>query len=98
MDLVALRRQGWTIAQIAESIDKHPATVSSWLKKGGPPAKRQAPAGHVPVIDERWGARVAQLLEANPELLATSVERIVRAEGYVGSYAIAPQDLRGRGE
>ena len=34
MDLVALRRQGWTIAQIAESIDKHPATMSSWLKKG----------------------------------------------------------------
>ena len=31
MDVVALRRQGWTIGQIADEVGAHPATVSSWL-------------------------------------------------------------------
>lgn len=66
MDVVALRRQGWTIAQIADAVGCHPATVSSWLKRGGPPAKRGAPAGHAPTVSEHWAARVAKLLEANP--------------------------------
>ncbi|PLS74740.1 MAG: hypothetical protein CYG61_11005 [Actinobacteria bacterium] len=94
MEVAALHRQGWTIVQIAEAVGRHPATVSSWLKRGGPPARRAAPAGHVPVVDERWAARVAQLLEANPELLATSVERIVRAEGWEGSYESLVRHLR----
>src|SRR5580704_7721741 len=86
MDVVALRKQGWTIDQIAEAVGHHPATVSSWLKRGGPPPRRSAPAGHVAVVDGRWADRIAGLLKANPELLATSVERIIRAEGWEGSY------------
>lgn len=96
MDIVALRRQGWTIDQIARSVNKHPATVSSWLKKGGPPARRRPPAEHVPVIDGRWAARIDALLEANPELLATSIERILRVEGYGGSYESLVRHLRAR--
>jgi IS30 family transposase len=84
MDVVALRRQGWTIAQIAEEVGHHPATVSSWLARGGPPARRGARVGHVAVIDGRWADRIGQLLVANPELLATSVERVLRAEGGTG--------------
>src|SRR5580693_1217637 len=94
MDVVALRRQGWTIGQIAEEVGHHPATVSSWLKRGGPPARREAPAGHVAVIDDRWAARIAALLRANPELLATSVERVIRAEGWTGSYPSLARHLR----
>ncbi|MDQ1358405.1 MAG: hypothetical protein QOG44_2778 [Acidimicrobiaceae bacterium] len=94
MDVVALRRQGWTIGQIADALGHHPATVSSWLKRGGPPPKRGAPAGHAAVVDERWAARIAVLLEANSELLATSVERILRAEGWVGSYETLVRHLR----
>jgi transposase len=94
MDVVALRRQGWTIGQIADAVDHHPATVSSWLKKGGPPARRGAPAGHVAVVGDRWIKRIAELLEANPELLATSIERIVRAEGWEGSYESLVRHLR----
>ena len=94
MDVVAMRRQGWTIGQIADAVGAHPATISSWLKKGGPPPKRQPPSGHVPVIDERWASRVGQLLEANPELLGTSVERILRAEGFTGSYESLVRHLR----
>ena len=94
MDVIALRRQGWTINQIADAVGAHPATISSWLKKGGPPSKRQPPAGHVPVIDERWATRVSALLEANPELLGTSIERIIRAEGFAGSYESLVRHLR----
>ena len=41
MDVVALARQGWKISEIAAAVGHHPATVSHWLKSGGPPAKRQ---------------------------------------------------------
>lgn len=42
LDLLALRRQGLTIAEIAEQLDYHPATVSKSLNQGGPPARRAA--------------------------------------------------------
>ena len=35
MNVKALHAGGWTIKQIAEHLDFHPATVSSWLKNGG---------------------------------------------------------------
>ena len=41
MDVVALRRQGWTITDIAAEVGRHPDTISKWLKAGGPPARRQ---------------------------------------------------------
>ena len=94
MDVVALKRQGWTISQIAEAVGHHPATVSSWLKRGGPPVQRGAPAGQMAVVGQRWAQRISELLEANPELLATSVERVVRAEGYEGSYESLVRHLR----
>jgi transposase len=94
MDVVALSRQGWTVGQIAVAVGRHPATVSSWLKRGGPPPQRGAPAGHVAVVDGRWAARVAELLAANPELLATSVERVLRVEGWEGSYVTLARHLR----
>ena len=43
MEVQVLRAAGWTIRQIAEHVGYHPATVSAWLKAGGPPAKRSAP-------------------------------------------------------
>lgn len=85
MDVKALRAAGWTIKQIAEHVGYHPATVSWWLKNGGPPEKRQAPAGD-PVIDERWRARIAGLLRHNVGLQGSSIMRVLSAEGYAGSY------------
>ncbi len=40
MDLLAMRRQGMTIGEIAEELGYHPATISKWLEAGGPPARR----------------------------------------------------------
>lgn len=31
-----LRRAGWTIGQIADESEYHPATVSKWLREGPP--------------------------------------------------------------
>ena len=41
MNVKALRAAGWTVAQIARHLGYHPATISSWLKAGGPSAKRR---------------------------------------------------------
>ena len=91
MDVLALRRQGLTIAEIAEQTGYHPATIAKWLQGGGPPARRppQAP----PLIDERWAARIAELLRRSPRLLATSVFDILRAEGFEGSYPTVSRHL-----
>lgn len=55
--VLALRGQGKTIAEIAEELGYHPATISNWLRNGGPPpARRIDPA--VRVIDRRWAERI----------------------------------------
>jgi transposase len=93
MDVVALRRQGWTITDIAAMVGRHPETISKWLKQGGPPARRQVAAT---VIDRRWVVRIDQLLERNPNLLGTSVARILAAEGFAGSYPTLVRHLRAK--
>jgi transposase len=93
MDVQALHRQGFTITDIARAVGHHPATVSAWIKRGGPPLGRQTdPADRV--VDEHWARRITALLEANPNLLATSVERLLRAEGFEGSYPTLVRHLR----
>ena len=53
INVKALRAAGWTVAQIARHLGYHSVTISSWLKTGGPPAKRSVPVEEL-VIDERW--------------------------------------------
>jgi transposase len=92
MDVVALRRQGWTITDIAAEVGRHPDTVAKWLKAGGPPARRQVVDT---VIDQRWARRVEELLARNPNLLASSVYRLLVAEGFGASYPTLVRHLRG---
>jgi transposase len=91
MDVVALRRQGWTITDIAAEVGRHPDTVAKWLKAGGPPERRQVADT---VIDQRWTRRVEELLGKNRNLLATSVYRLLVAEGFAGSYPTLVRHLR----
>src|SRR6266545_2479383 len=66
MDVVALRRQGWTITDIAAAVGRHPETVSKWLKAGGPPTHRVVTDT---VVDEQWAARIGELtvpIETDP--------------------------------
>jgi transposase len=93
-EVLALRRQGWTLAEIAAEMGYHPQTISNWLDKGGPPDKRSIdPAKRV--IDECWEQRIKQLIQppAN-KLLATSVYEIIGAEGFCGSYPSVVRFLR----
>ena len=85
MNVKALHTAGWTIKQIAEHLDFHPATVSAWLKNGGPPPKREVPVEEL-VVDERWRVRIAGLLAHNAQLQGSSIMRVIVAEGYAGSY------------
>jgi transposase len=92
--VLAGRRQGKTMKEIAEELGYHPATVSKWLKRDGPPpARGLAPAEKV--IDERWAARLLELSKATEhKLLATSGFAIIRAEGFDGSYPSVARYLR----
>lgn len=92
MDLKAMCRQGLTMTEIAEETGYHPATISKWLKAGGPPARRAATTP--PAVDGRWSARIDELLTKAPRLLATSVFEIISTEGYTGSYASVVRYLR----
>ncbi|HEX9314903.1 MAG TPA: IS21 family transposase [Actinomycetota bacterium] len=93
MDVVALARQGWKITEIAQAVGHHPATVSNWLKNGGPPPKRQTDPALL-VVNEYWASRITEILKANSNLLGTSVERLLRAEGFDGSYPTLVRHLR----
>ncbi len=93
MRVQTLHAAGWTIRQIAEHVGYHPATVSGWLKNGGPPSTRRAPAAEV-VIDERWRARIAGLLAQNAQLQASSIMRVIGSEGFEGSYPTLTRHLR----
>ena len=93
MDLVRLLDQGFTFAEAAEELGYHPATISKWVRDGGPPAKREAP-DEQRVLDARWRDRIDALLSAKPRLLATSIFDIVVAEGFGGSYPTVVRYVR----
>jgi transposase len=92
--VLALQRQGKTITEIAHELGYHPATVSGWLKKGGPPPKRTFdPAERV--IDDRWKARISELIQPpTDKLLSTSIHAIISAEGFRGSYVTVARHVR----
>lgn len=92
--VLALKGQGKTIGEIAEELGYHPATISSWLRNGGPPPARTIePTARV--IDDRWEVRIRQLVQPPAEkLLARSVFAIIVAEGFEGSYPTVVRHLR----
>ena len=93
MDVLGMKRQGWTITEIARETNYHPATVSKWLKDGGPPPARTTDPALL-VVDERWGRRIAELIEPPSRLLSTSVYEIIAVEGFCGSYPSVVRRVR----
>ena len=93
MNVLKLRHEGFTIAEIADELGYHPATISRWIEKGGPPMARETDRSEL-LIDEHWERRIEMLLEANPRLLATSVFSIISIEGFDGSYPTVSRYVR----
>ena len=60
MDVMAMKRQGMSIKEIADETGYHPKTISGWLRNGGPAERR--PRTTVAVIDEHWAGGIAGLL------------------------------------
>ena len=87
-----LRKQGWTVREIAAETGFHPSTVSRRLRQG-PPPRRRAPDG-ARVMTARWAERVEALVAAHPRLLGISVWRFLQAEGFVGGYSTVTRELR----
>lgn len=93
--VLELKRQGWSVTEIAGELGYHPATVSKWLKEGGPPAARRVdPATRA--IDDRWATRIDALIAPPSKLLSTSVFEIITAEGFTGSYPSVVRYVRER--
>ena len=93
--VLELQRQGWSVKAIAADVGYHPATVSKWLKAGGPPPKRTASSSERAITD-RWAKRIDELIAPPSKLLSTSVFEIIRAEGYPGSYPSVVRHARAR--
>ena len=60
--VLELKRQGWSITEIAAELEYHPATIAKWLKEGGPPPARVTDPALL-VVDQRCGSRIAELIE-----------------------------------
>jgi hypothetical protein len=88
-----LRRQDWTIGEIAEETGFHPETISIQLRSEEPPGRRRVPDAAL-VMNTRWKERIATLIGAYPRLLGISVHNKVQAEGFTGGYSTVTRELR----
>ena len=85
MDVLAMRRQGMSFKEIGDELGYHPATISKWVRDGGPPPARSVDDDER-VVDPVWADRLTALLVGNPQLLAKSLFEIISVEGFCGSY------------
>jgi transposase len=93
--VLELHHEGWSMKEIAAEVGYHPATISKWLRQGGPPPARQvAPAQRV--VSDRWAKRIDDLIAPPSKVLATSVFEIISAEGFSGSYPTVVRHVRER--
>jgi transposase len=88
-----LRKQGWTLAEIAAETGFHPATISIQLKADGSPTQRKVPDGAL-VMNAFWKQRIATLIGSYPRLLGISVHNKLYAEGFGGGYSTVTRELR----
>lgn len=88
-----LRKQGWTLAEIAAETGFHPATISQHLKGEEPPTARLVPDSAL-VMNAFWKERIATLTGTYPRLLGISVHNKLRAEKFTGGYSTVTRELR----
>jgi hypothetical protein len=87
MNVTPLRASGWTIAQIAEQIGYHPATVSGWLK-GSPTLTADGLPHHMFGLSR---------LRSRPEQRCASVRWASTMRGNCGRACASPPPEHRRG-
>lgn len=88
-----LRKQGWTLDEIAAETGFHPSTISQQLKADGPPVSRRVPDSAL-VMNAFWKQRIATLIDTYPRLLGVSVFNKLKAEKFTGGYSTVTRELR----
>jgi transposase len=90
-----LKRNGWTITEIAAETGHHPQTIKKWLNAESPPARRVAADAEL-VMNAKWRERIGALLDAHPRLLSISIHNKLASEGFDGSYPTVVRAVRDR--
>jgi transposase len=88
VEVVALRRRGWSISAIARHTGRDRKTVRAWLR--GERARRP----RAPSVLEPFREYVARRFEDDPHLDATVLLRELRSLGFERSYPTLTRELR----
>ncbi len=91
VNINGLRKQGWTMQEIADETGWHRTTVSDYLKNGPPPEERPTEPS---VMTEFWFARIVEMLTKWPRMQAISVHHKLVAVGFEGSYPTVVRAVR----
>jgi transposase len=93
VEAAALRAQGWSISAIARHLGRDPKTIRSYLNGERTPGVRRS-SSEDPF--DRFDPYVAQRLEDDPHLQASTMLREVVALGFSGSYQTFTRQIRSR--
>ncbi|MDE3129882.1 MAG: IS21 family transposase [Acidobacteriota bacterium] len=89
VEIVALRRRGWSVSAIARHTGRDRKTIRAWLAAG---EQRRRP--RVPSVLEPYRAYVERRLADDPHLDATVLLRELRPLGFERSYQTLTRELR----
>jgi transposase len=89
VEIVALRRRGWSVSAIARHTGRDRKTIRAWLAAGGQRRRPRAPS-----VLETYRAYVERRLVDDPHLDATALLRELRPLGFERSYQTLTRELR----
>ena len=89
MEIVALRRRGWSVSAIARHTGRDRKTIRVWLEQG---ERRRRP--RAPSVLEPFRAYVERRFTDDPHLDATVLLRELRPLGFARSYQTLTRELR----
>jgi transposase len=89
VEIVALRRRGWSVSAIARHTGRDRKTIRAWLAEGERGRRARAPS-----VLEPYRAYVERRLADDPHLDATVLLRELRPLGFARSYQTLTRELR----
>ncbi len=89
VEIVALRRRGWSVSAIARHTGRDRKTIRAWLAQGERRRRARAPS-----VLEPYRAYVERRLADDPHLDATVLLRELRPLGFARSYQTLTRELR----